>query len=330
MHKQGYQNLSIHTGKSSSGFHWRLSLLPFNDMCIDEHNIVNISPSSNYEETYHSSGQTGNEYFGWTDATKLNARELAQTIIERFPRLMARCKGTNFEYVGWYIYMLGEAEKANLPIMYQDYHEPTNGFIATTGEIELSRPPHNKIQKSNGRQYCYIKPPFLSDANRDWHFAYESIIESFRSAEIAKFPSYTIETGELFEIAAYWEGAIYYIQEILGFNRVDIFLNELEDYSQTSERWSSFFAIWDNFGQLIYLKAFLIRHMLSDKVKYSLSKSKRDGWQCWLDDFERHYGYRQSTVAEFHNPYFGGNNPLHLGGILESRSNAQENKLIKY
>jgi len=330
LHKQGYQNLAVHTGKSSSGFHWRLSLLPFNDMYIDEHNNVNIAQSLNYEEVYHSSGQTGNEYFGWTDTAKFSARELAQTIKERFPRLLAYCKGTNFEYVGWYSYMLGEAEKDNLPVMYQDYHEPTNGFIATTGEIELLIPPHNKMKRSNGRQYCYIKPPFLSDKNRDWHFAYKSIIESFRSSEIAKSPLYPIETGDLFEVASYWEGAIYYIQNVLGFNRIDELLNTLDGYSQTSERWSSFFAIWDNFGQFVYLKAFLIRQMLNEKDKYSLSKSTRNEWQCWLDNFELHYGYKQSIVAEFHNPYFGGNNPLHLGGILESRDNTQESRLIKY
>jgi hypothetical protein len=49
--------------------------------------------------------------FGWDDLANLNVRELATKIKERFPQLVERCMGTNFEYFGWLTYILEQAEQ---------------------------------------------------------------------------------------------------------------------------------------------------------------------------------------------------------------------------
>ena len=325
LHKQGYQNLAVYTGMSGSGAHWRLKLFNFYDLTVCNTNIDEPNYVLNYEILYHSSGQTGNLYFGWEDTKTASARDLAEKIKERFPRLLNQCRAENFEYAGWFTYILGKAENGVLPVMYRDYYHANEGFIASTKQQELIAPSHCKIHEVNGRKYIYANPRHLTN-NDDWHTAYISIINDFRSADIAKFPIYPINNGNIYELGAYWEGAIYYIQHILYIHRIDDFLTQLNRHSGTSERWSSFFKIWDNFGQLIYLKAFLIRCLLKQSDKYQLSEHEQTQWQIWLNKFEEKHSESNGAKPQFHNPYFGGSNPLHLGGILEQVDvNSQDN-----
>jgi hypothetical protein len=114
----------------------------------------------------------------------------------------------------------------------------------------------------------------------------------------------------------------------LGVTRIDDFLNQLERHSSTSKRWSSFFMIWDNFSQLIYLKAFLIRCLLKQSDKYQLSEHELTQWQIWLNNFEEKYSESNRAKSQVHNPYFGGTNPLHLGGILEQTNGNNRDNLI--
>ena len=147
LHKQGYQNLGVYTGMSSSGAHWRCYLTPCSDFYIDaENNQVYLI---NYDVNPHySTGESGNCYFNWDDAKQDNSRQLAIKFIERFPRLIEQCKGTNFEYAGWLTYMLGISETGALPVMYREYYEANKDKIRTTEiDIDLITPPHDKIRK---------------------------------------------------------------------------------------------------------------------------------------------------------------------------------------
>lgn len=142
LHKQGYQNLSIYAGMSSSGLHWRCYLTPCSDFFItpDSKEVDLIAYDIN---PGYSSGESGNCYFGWEDAKQDNARQLAAKFIERFPRLIASCKGYNPEYAGWFNYMLGISESGALPVMYRDYYECRHNLIETTESgVELRMPPH--------------------------------------------------------------------------------------------------------------------------------------------------------------------------------------------
>jgi hypothetical protein len=328
LHKQGYQNLVVYSGMSSWGFHWRLQLFYFYDLTISNGHLEIPTEPLDYETNYHSSGQSGNLYFGWEDTTTVSARALAKKIKERFPRLINQCKAENFEYAGWFNYMLGEAENGILPVMYRDYYSAEKGFIASTKECELVAPPHCQLHETNGRKFVYANPHHVTN-NDDWHTAYIPIINGFRSANIAKFPLYPIAKGSIQDLGSYWEGAIYYIQHILGIRRIDDFLNQLERYSSKSERWSSFFLIWDNFQQLDYLKGFLIRKMLMQSKKYPLDDNARKHWQVWLDKFEQENKEVNGKEPSFYNPYFGGSNPLHLGFILQEDDGDNQDNLFE-
>jgi len=327
LHKQGYQNLTIFSGMSSSGFHWRLQLYDFYDLTKGAEHPNEPQHSLDYEVTSHSSGDSGNLYFGWQDTTNVSARELAEKIKERFPRLISQCKAENFDYAGWFTYMLGKAENGALPVMYRDYYHANEGFIASTKKQELTAPPHCKLLEVNGRQFIYANPRHLTKSD-DWHTAYISIVNDIRSANIAKFPSYPEDTSNVCEMGAYWEGAIYYIQHVLGFTRIDKFLLAAENYDKSSEPWSSFFLIWNNFQQFGYLKAFLIRKMFSQEEEYSMTAKEHKKWKDWWHNFTEENSDTGNGRPQFHNPYFGGTNPLHLGGILNQTDSYSRDNLI--
>ena len=120
LHKQGFQNLAIEAGLSASGFHWRLQLHAFSNIALDEYNETKIINPNLYELAVHSSGDMGNEYFGWRDSRNSTSHELAGLIRKRFPRLIAQARGDNFIYSGWLCRVVGRAEEGQLPIMYSD------------------------------------------------------------------------------------------------------------------------------------------------------------------------------------------------------------------
>lgn len=327
LHKQGYQDLSVYTGMASSGFYWRCLLVPHDEILYQSGRLKTFTDYGP-DQANHSSGESGNEYFGWNDAKQDNARELAQKIKQRFPRLIAKTRRANYQYAGWFTEMLGMAEQGNLPVMYDDYpvaHESKQ--LKSTGNVEIPRPPHESVWEFNGKVFAYKNAPHLEEGE-DWHEAYRRVIDSWRSADVAFLPKYPVATQDTYEIGAYWEGAIYYIQNILGFHRIDQFLKSLDTFDQGSERWHTFQKVWNNSGQLEFLKAFLTRSMLMDEQKYSLEQGERRQYESWLNQFERAYNPMGQSSPEHlpYNPYFGGNNPLHLGVILSGQG---RDRLIK-
>jgi hypothetical protein len=159
--------------------------------------------------------------------------------------------------------------------MYRDYYQASKGKIASTTQEELLAPPHNQLFCINGRKFTYVKGPQITSINNDWYLIYKDIIDSFRGAEISHFPRYPMHSTDVFEHGAYWEGAIYYIDQVLGLRQIGKFLKQANNPPTTSERWSGFFALYDTHGQLIDLKAFLVRHLLTNDVdKYQLKSSE--------------------------------------------------------
>jgi hypothetical protein len=115
LHKAGYQQLRIAAGMSPSGIHWRCHITP----------AVNVQ-TNGWEPIDWNSGvanyssSDGSSYFGWTDAPSKNARELAQLFLERFSDIARLGVGSDYEYAGWFVRVLGCAENGDLPIFFSD------------------------------------------------------------------------------------------------------------------------------------------------------------------------------------------------------------------
>lgn len=315
LHKQGFQDLAVYARMGENKTDWCCDLLPFNQLILDQAKLEPVI-SRGLEEACHSSGTEGYLYFGWLDAQLDSARDLADKIRLRFPQLLERCKRPNYRYAGWYTYMLGLAEEGHLPVMQASYVSSGSEFIASTTQgLAIAVPPHEKLWQFGGKSFVYQNPPHLNSGD-DWHDAYRAIIDRWRTSEIAYLPKYPSETNDIFEIGGYWEGAIYYIQAVLSFTRIDEFLSALSNPDNHSERWQTLFSVWNDQGQFQYLKAFLIRTMLGDRQKYPLEREERSYWDDWLIQFERASIDISRPDFRGPNPYFGGNNPLHLGLIL--------------
>ena len=90
----------------------------------------------------YSMGQD-NEYFGWSDAKSDTARGLAAKFIARFPRIARLGLGEDWAYAGWYVQMLGFAERGELPVAYDDWSygkQPDPRWLPTTARIESGLP----------------------------------------------------------------------------------------------------------------------------------------------------------------------------------------------
>lgn len=320
LHKQGYQDLVVYCPMAPSGTSWRCSLLPFDRVQWDGSKWSEL-PGHGFESARHSSGDAGNEYFGWVDARADTARGLAEKIKLRFPRLMAKTKRLNFEYSGWFTYMLGEAEQGHLPIMGAEHQKECREKLATTNpSVWLKGPPFFNMIQIGRKTFYYTRPPHLEPED-DWHMAYQKLVLKWEDAgDRCPIPQYPIETRDTFELGAYWEGALFYIQKILGFTDIRRFLTEHDSIREPSETWDLFFHVWDNHGQLRDLLAFLIRRLLTESHKYDLNQAERHSWECRLQDLENRAHHRWLENGKPPNPFFGGNNPLHLGLILADLS----------
>lgn len=137
LHKLGYQRLRIAPGMSASGAHWR---------CAVTH-IGNIQRSHgamlceyDRDAVHYTTGQD-NSYFGWEDARQDTARDLAARFLDRCPAIARLAEGADWMYAGWYVQMLGVAERGTLPVAYADwYDEPDPRWLPTTAGFDSGLP----------------------------------------------------------------------------------------------------------------------------------------------------------------------------------------------
>jgi hypothetical protein len=91
-----------------------------------------------------------NAYFQWEDARHDNARMLARKFLERFPLIAQAGRGRDWEYAGWYVEMLGFADRGELPVSYADWYEaPDPRWLPTTVGFAsgLSMPPGGEAEE---------------------------------------------------------------------------------------------------------------------------------------------------------------------------------------
>lgn len=117
LHKQGYQLLRICPGMSPSGGSWRCSITPRSNI-LRSHGAM--LKDWGRDAAHYSSGQD-NEYFGWEDARHDKVQQLAGKFKERLPRIVESSLGDDWNYAGWYVRMLGFAEREKLPVAYADW-----------------------------------------------------------------------------------------------------------------------------------------------------------------------------------------------------------------
>jgi hypothetical protein len=112
LHKAGYQRLRIRPFFSGSGCYWRCWITPASNMRPDGYNLIeeDHDDANPGLVARYTSGQD-NEFFGWTDAKSMTARELAATFTKRFPRIVEQSQGCDWAYAGWLTDVLGHAER---------------------------------------------------------------------------------------------------------------------------------------------------------------------------------------------------------------------------
>ena len=174
----------------------------------------------------------------------------------------------------------------------------------------------------------------MKNEHEDWHTAYIEIINRFLNAAKNKsqpvgLPAFPLICNLqceslLFELGSYWEGALYFLCRVIGARIALRGLSAAEksvadNHATFEER--LFMEIWDSHGQLKWLKAHLIREgkqSLLDSINSweeirKVGQMHKDKELIWLSSFiEQH----EDEGRKYPNPYFGGTNPLHLGGIL--------------
>lgn len=133
LHKAGFQRLRIHSGMAPNGMHWRCEISSVNVSKISDANLYKAKELARY-----TSG-TEDLYFNWEDARKDSPRQLAAKFIERFPDVAGDGFGSDWAYAGWFVEMLGFAERDFFPVAFADYELPN--CLADDGERKLPFPP---------------------------------------------------------------------------------------------------------------------------------------------------------------------------------------------
>lgn len=141
LHKRGYQRLRIVPGMAPSGCYWRCGITPITNILV-----THGAMPRDYDACIHYSTSMDNEYFGWTDARQDTARELATKFIERFPEVVKAGAGSDWTYAGWYVEMLGFAERGRFPVAYADWYGEAPPYLASDDERELPFPPPGEAE----------------------------------------------------------------------------------------------------------------------------------------------------------------------------------------
>lgn len=111
LHRRGYQRLRIMPYMAPLA--WRVAIAPASHFSVKNGAwIVNQDGAPCY------TAAAGNLYFDWPDATKDNARQLADKFILRFACVCAAGAGRDWTYAGWLAELVGVLERDHrLPIV---------------------------------------------------------------------------------------------------------------------------------------------------------------------------------------------------------------------
>lgn len=121
LHRMGFQKLRIMPYEYPLAY--RVSVGPVS--IFSKKNGANIVDPIDGTFAGYSSA-SGSAYFDWPDATRDNARELAEKFIARFPAVAEQGGGRDWRYAGWLAELLSVFQRfpSRLPIVQDEYMEP--------------------------------------------------------------------------------------------------------------------------------------------------------------------------------------------------------------
>jgi hypothetical protein len=108
LHKAGYQRIRMLPYLAPSGCFWRCAITYSDNIEDDGYHIRNEDYDGHLVAPYTTGDD--NQCFGWKDAGKLSARELAVRFLREFPLIAERGQGRDWMYAGWVTDVLGRAE----------------------------------------------------------------------------------------------------------------------------------------------------------------------------------------------------------------------------
>lgn len=137
LHVLGYQKLRIAPGIAPSGMHWRCSITPCSNTLRS-----NGAMMKEWDLSAHYTSGQGSQYFGWTDRTHSRPIDLAHTFIQRFPQIAQDGFGADWDYAGWYVWMMHLTYPDSSPYAYA-YGEIPIDSLPTIGpkSAQIPLPP---------------------------------------------------------------------------------------------------------------------------------------------------------------------------------------------
>lgn len=139
LHVRGYQRLRVIPHLYSLGT-WRCGITHVENVRPD-HGVLPCN--WDFALLPQHTSASGRACFGWKDATRLSPSRLAGLFLERFPGVAERGLGKDWEYAGWFSWMLHETYPDCLPVAQAEDLDVPPGGLLTVGrrEIQLTPPP---------------------------------------------------------------------------------------------------------------------------------------------------------------------------------------------
>lgn len=142
LHARGYQRLRIAPGMAPSGFYWRCSITPVTNISSIHGALIAFKSDHDQLIARYSSADEG-RYFGWKYVSRSKPSKLADLFIGHFPNIVEAGLGPDWEYAGWYQWMLHLTAPDAFPVAYADYDLPED-YLTTEGghnDIKIPLPP---------------------------------------------------------------------------------------------------------------------------------------------------------------------------------------------
>jgi len=142
LHLRGFQRLRIVPHLYELGT-WRCGITPVTNIRRD-HGALPCSWDWSVLPQYSSA--SGREYFGWKDLKYATPSMMAECFLQRFPEISAEGAGQDWEYAGWFVWMLHLTYPGSLPIAQAPFHEIPSGWMEALGGSErlIHLPPPRK------------------------------------------------------------------------------------------------------------------------------------------------------------------------------------------
>jgi hypothetical protein len=149
LHVRGYQQVRMIPHLYSVGT-WRCGVTWLGNVRSD-HGAM--ACDWDFSVTPQHTSANGREVFEWKDASHATPSRLAEMFVSRFPDIAKRGKGKDWEYAGWFSWMLHETYPDCLPVAFGEYLEAPPGGLVTIGtrQLTLTPPPSGRCSADLGK-----------------------------------------------------------------------------------------------------------------------------------------------------------------------------------